>query len=404
MELKIKRRPVNKPKFIRTVGVAAFSGILFGLIAALVFIFVLDGVGYVKEKNPPAIIIQTEGEETNSGVDDSAKEPNNTRKSDDEVDRKQALYRTAEAVEKAVVRINVRMSESYTGKRGESNVKTGIIFSKNTKMIYCLTTPDAARGLFSVDVTFSDGTTVEGKVVETDYISGLSVLKIDATLLSTALYDSIIPIEVANSNKAMPGDLVVAVGNVMGTGVSSLAGAVVSTDGTFSCTDGELLMIETDIPSRTNTNGFLINEEGMMVGVISHGADVSGQVNMINAYGCSDLTTTIYKLTEGSHFPYMGIKTKTIDYKMAGVYGVPLGVFVSLVEVDSPALEAGFQQGDIIVAAGETAVLSGRRLHSLLMGVNLDKSSERNVTFRVLRLVEGEYETKQISVTLMDRY
>lgn len=396
MQIKIKRKPINKKKLLRGIYIAALMGLVFGTVSALSFAFLFNGLGKYMSATTPTVIIQQEAEETQEIVPVS-KDVNSSR-------LKRELYSIKSMVEKALVRFDIAKTESYVIAKGESNVKMGIVFSKNSKIIYILSTPDSLRGKVFVDVTFHDGTTVEGRVIETDYISGLSVVRIDTSSINQSLYDSIPDIEFGNSNKIVAGDMVLAIGNINGTAISSIVGNVANVNETFSCLDGELAMIGTDIPSQSTTNGFLFNSSGLLCGIISHGNDsTKADVNMINAIGCSDLTATIYKLSEGIPFPYIGIRTRTINYMTSEIYGIPLGIFVSEVEMDSPAFEAGLRVGDIIVASGDDSLLTGRGLHTLLMGINLDKGSERTIRLRVLRGMDGAYEARIIPVDPEER-
>ena len=398
MQIKVKRKPINKKKLLRGLYVAALMGIIFGTFACLSFAFLFNGLTDYMEKSTPSVVIQTEVEETQDIVPI-------TRDSNGGDSVRRELYSMRNMIEKAIVRFDIAQTESYAVAKGDSKVKTGIIFSKSAKIIYIIATPNSLRGKLFTDVTFHDGTTVEGRVIETDYISGLSVVRVDNVSLSQSLLDSIPNIEFGNSNKMIVGDEVLAVGNINGMVVSCVVGSIANVSETFSCIDGELSMLGTDIPARDTTNGFLFNSAGLLCGIISHDADsVKGQVNLINAIGCSDLTSTIYKLSEGIHFPYMGITTRTIDYMTSGIYGIPLGIFVNSVESDSPAFDAGLRVGDIIVAVGEESLLTGRRLHSFLMGINLDKTAERTVKLRVLRAIDGAYESRIIPIEVSERY
>lgn len=399
MRINIKRKPINKKKLLRGIFVAGVMGLVFGTIAALSFAFIFRGLEDYMERRSSAVIIQTESDNTSDKEDKGNRDFSNS-----EDTGYQELYAIAAKVEKAIVRLNVVQTESYSAMQGDSKVRTGIVFSKSAKDIYILTTPNSARGKTFVDVTFADGLTIQGRVIETDYISGLSVVRVEAAWISNSVLDAMPTIELANSNKAAVGDRVLAIGNINGYLTSAIAGNISSINNTFSVTDGELQMLGTDIPARASTNGFLFNSEGLLCGIISHDADsADNEINLVNAIGCSDLTATIYKLSEGIHFPYMGIRTNTINYITAATYDIPLGIFVRAVDMDSPAFEAGLMVGDIIVAAGEEGMLTGRRLHSYLMGINLDKAGERVVEFRVLRASEGGYESKIISINLLDR-
>ena len=405
MQIRVKRKPINKKKLLRSLYVAAAMGLVFGTMAALSFAFLYAGLNKNNETKPTEVIVQVEEDKNHNTGSDDRQSVDPIKENEAVVAERSEIYKIAEKIEKAIVRLNVRYTESYSVAKGESEVKTGIIYTINNDYIMILASPNSVRGMTTVDVTFYDGKTVEGEVIETDYISGLSAVRVQTERIS---YDklSVVPqIEFANSNKMEVGDVVIAIGNLEGTGISIAAGNITSTNRTFSCLDGELAMLETDILSKSFSNGFLINQSGMVCGVISHENDTGTiLINNTNAIGCSDLTATIYKLSRGIHFPYMGIKTQTISAEVARIYGVPIGIFVTAVEGNSPALEAGFMPGDIIVDINSKGITTGRGLHSFMMSFDMEKDMSRAITFRVLREVDDIYKSIELKIKMQDRY
>lgn len=405
MQIRVKRKPINKKKLLRGLYVAAAMGLVFGTMAALSFAFLYAGLNKNNETKPTEVIVQVENETNRTTEGDDRQNVDPVKEDTTPAIERSEIYKTAEKIEKAIVRLNMRYTESYSVAKGDSKVKTGIIYTINNDYIMILASPNSVRGMSTVDVTFYDGKTVEGEVIETDYISGLSAIRVQTDKIS---YDklSVIPqIEFANSNKTEVGDVVIAIGNLDGNGISIAAGNVTNTSQTFSCLDGELAMLETDILSKNFSNGFLINQSGLVCGVISHENDTGAtMINYTNAIGCSDLTATIYKMSRGIHFPYMGIKTQTITSEIARIYGVPLGIFVTAVESNSPALEAGFMPGDIIVDINSKGIMTGRGLHSFMMSFDMEKDISKSITVRVLRTVEDSYRSIELSVRFQDRY
>ncbi|MDD3240931.1 MAG: PDZ domain-containing protein, partial [Lachnospira sp.] len=53
-----------------------------------------------------------------------------------------------------------------------------------------------------------------------------------------------------------------------------------------------------------------------------------------------------------------GIYGKNVTRSMTGVYDVPVGLFISEVEIDSPAYDAGLQSGDVICEVNGNSVLT----------------------------------------------
>ena len=81
-----------------------------------------------------------------------------------------------------------------------------------------------------------------------------------------------------------------------------------------------------------------------------------GDNNTLTAISVSELKKVIEMLSNGKDIPYLGLKTVTVTDKIALEYGIPKGVYIKEVILDSPALEAGLQSGDVIVEMNGEAV------------------------------------------------
>ena len=46
--------------------------------------------------------------------------------------------------------------------------------------------------------------------------------------------------------------------------------------------------------------------------------------------------------------PYFGVHISTVTQHIAQKYDIPKGVYIKKVEIDSPAMDAGLQSGDVI--------------------------------------------------------
>ena len=93
---------------------------------------------------------------------------------------------------------------------------------------------------------------------------------------------------------------------------------------------------------------------------------------------------------------YFGIKGQSITDKMKDTYGLPDGVYVSAVEVNSPAFAAGIQTGDVLTAVGHKQVATMSELMKAL-------SNYRNgdaVNISVKRKARDSYKEIVFSVVL----
>jgi S1-C subfamily serine protease len=88
---------------------------------------------------------------------------------------------------------------------------------------------------------------------------------------------------------------------------------------------------------------------------------------------------------------YIGVSAQTVPIhrRVVRFYNLPkeTGVVVVGVEPDSPALEAGLREGDVIVALGDEPVAGVDDLHRLLTEVRVGVRCELTVIRRTERLL-----------------
>ena len=77
--------------------------------------------------------------------------------------------------------------------------------------------------------------------------------------------------------------------------------------------------------------------------------------NLITGLSISDSRELIQTLSDNQDIIYLGITGENITSEISEKKGIPIGVFVEEVEVDSPAMQVGIQNGDVVIEInGET--------------------------------------------------
>jgi len=66
----------------------------------------------------------------------------------------------------------------------------------------------------------------------------------------------------------------------------------------------------------------------------------------------------IEKLSNNQDIPYIGLGLTTVSAATAKEYDIPKGAYIKEVKMDSPALAAGLQSGDVITEIDGEAVIS----------------------------------------------
>lgn len=90
----------------------------------------------------------------------------------------------------------------------------------------------------------------------------------------------------------------------------------------------------------------MLNLDGEIIGVILQ--SYSGGSNMVTCVGVSEIAGLMETLSNNKDRPYIGIRGQAVTEEIADKTGIPVGIYVSEVQVDSPAMLAGCMNGDVI--------------------------------------------------------
>ena len=132
-----------------------------------------------------------------------------------------------------------------------------------------------------------------------------------------------------------------------------------------------------------------------IVGIISQDRSSENSGNTIVAFAVSDLKGVIEKLSNGGEMAYMGIRGVDVTPTIAESSGMPRGVYVE-VTMDSPAMLAGIQNGDIITAVNNEPVENMKAIQNIM----LDFEPEQALNLTVMRQGKDEYVELKYVVTL----
>ena len=94
----------------------------------------------------------------------------------------------------------------------------------------------------------------------------------------------------------------------------------------------------------------MLNLDGEIIGVILQ--SYSGGSNMVTCVGVSEIAGLMETLSNNKDRPYIGIRGQAVTEEIADKTGIPVGIYVSEVQVDSPAMLAGCMNGDVITEMG----------------------------------------------------
>ena len=131
-------------------------------------------------------------------------------------------------------------------------------------------------------------------------------------------------------------------------------------------------------------SGILINVSGEIVGLIMQDYSSAGASNTLTAVAISGVSDLLELLMDGDDVPYFGIYGTTVTDKIADKYTVPKGVYVKEVVMDSPAMLAGIQSGDVIISVDDEEITSmsaySKKLITLTPGESYEVEVKRQST------------------------
>ncbi|HEX5353849.1 MAG TPA: Do family serine endopeptidase [Rhodanobacteraceae bacterium] len=229
--------------------------------------------------------------------------------------------------------------------RGGESLGSGFIISSDG---YILTNNHVVANADSVKVHLSNHHSYTAKVVGTDKIYDIALLKIDAAGLPT--------VQIGNSNDLKPGQWVVAIGSPYGLDHSVSAGIISYVGRSLGNDQADVPFIQTDVPiNRGNSGGPLFNLAGQVVGINSQIFSTDGGAMGLSFSIPIDIAmNAAHQLKTKGYVSrgMIGIQMQPVTAGIAKAKGLkePQGALVAQVQPDGPAAKAGLEIGDVITA------------------------------------------------------
>lgn len=373
MKERIKERPLNKKKLIRRTIITASMAVIFGLVACLTVLLLepLLSNWLYPEAPPENITFPQETQEMSPedmALDDDElrDEPdleeitqeivNNLGDRDDRELLNEIYNRlgqlTDEVSRSLVTVTGVTSDMDWFDNTFESSGQTsGVIVADNGREYLVLVNKAPVETVESIKVTFCDGVKVDAQVKKADSITGLAVLAVDKKKLTDTTQRKIGIASLGSSNGTdLVGKPVIALGSPVGVGGSVMYGVVTSAGNALHTVDSKYKLITTDMYGSENGTGILVNLDGQLVGVINQHYNNRDMSNAVSAIGISELKKTIERLSNGKNQVYLGVYGTDVTVDAHERLKVPYGTYVTEIVMDSPAMRAGIQSGDVIVA------------------------------------------------------
>ncbi len=241
----------------------------------------------------------------------------------------------------------------------------GAIIYTTEAEVLILADYESIREAQTLTVTFFDGRTMEARIKKADRITGIAIVGVSKGALPALLLNSITTLTLGNSFQMRSAQPVLAAGCPAGYTGSVMMGMLALEQSNTVGTDTAFQLLYPDVRIAETGTGFLFDLNGELVGVLTrrYGEKDTG---LPTAIGISSLKGILENLSSGIDPAYLGIQGQTVTVDIAAAYNMPTGIYVTRVEVDSPAYLAGLKAGDVITAAETTELPTMYKLQSFL--------------------------------------
>lgn len=287
-----------------------------------------------------------------------------------------------------------------------ASIGTGFVYKKGEKSAYIITNYHVVDGANNIKITFSDDTSTTAKYLGGDEYSDIAVLTVDLNTIKKI-------VSIGNNSKMNVGDTVFAIGAPMGidykgtvtkgilSGKDRLVDVSLSNSG---ASDWIMNVMQTDAAiNPENSGGPLCNINGEVIGVTSMKIVKTETEGLGFAIPIEDAISYASQIEKNKKVerPYIGLQTVNTNQVKSTIFSNESssieseGAVVVQVEKNSPAGDAGIQQGDIIIKINDNEIKSVAKFRYYLY--ENDPGEQITVT------VKRNGKEKEIKVKLISR-
>ncbi len=261
---------------------------------------------------------------------------------------------------------------------------SGVIISPDG---YIITNDHVAGNAVKIIITMTNGMKYDAKLIGTDQVSDISLLKINATKLPY--------IKMGNSDNVLIGEWAIALGNPFGLfeindKPTVTVGVISATGMNLGSANGHfyLNMLQTDAAINSgNSGGPLVNSLGELIGRNTLIYSKSGgSIGVGFAIPINKIKKIVKSLKEKGYVDrnfWTGLSIQPIDEGIARYYGLSStrGVIVTNIIRNSPAAKAGIKIGDIILKVNNYRIDD----EEMLIGVLQEFRTNDVITLHIIR-------------------
>ncbi len=247
---------------------------------------------------------------------------------------------------------------------------------------YILTNEHVVKNAIEIIVSLNDGTKYPAQIIGLDRTTDLALLKVKPEKKFT-------PLKFGNSDDAIIGEWVIALGNPFGlfdinNQPTVTVGVISATNRDFGLVDGEHVyqnMLQTDAAiNGGNSGGPLVNSEGEVIGIntfiYSGGGASKTNIGIGFAIPINRVKRILNDLkTRGAvdRSFTMGFRYQAVDRMIAQYMGLTMiaGVVVTDIDKEGPAEKAGMLVSDVILKINDFTVNNEYDIQKVILGEDL---------------------------------
>ena len=360
----------SRRKDLMQIAKMSLGGLLFGIFACCGFFAFKPWAEHTFYNETETVSIPEDEEVEQETAEENAEIPILSAESYEEI--MQSMYDIAEEAEKSLVNIQSVQEKTLEEETKETFRTTGVIVADNGVEYLLLSDDSICEESSEWTATFVDNKQYMIQLKKRDKNRGIAIFAIGKSTLKSETKKALKVSELGNSNIVQRGNVVIALGDMFGYEGAVGYGIVSSVEHEITFADGFCGIIATDIEMAASGSGVLVNQSGEIIGLITN--DIwKEESRTANALAISDLKAALQLLLNGNGVPYIGIYGTTVTEEIAEEQEIPTGFYVTRVEGDSPAMQAGIQVGDIIQSIDDSKVMSLSAHQRSVLGMEVGK-------------------------------
>ncbi|MBO4766627.1 MAG: serine protease [Lachnospiraceae bacterium] len=360
-----QNRSIRRRKTLMLGLTVVLSAVLFGVLASVVFRItsgVLDRWDSGKHEvdlGPTGSVTPGTPGETDVKIDPTAFA---------EIEKMyEGIRSTARAFNSSIVEVSAitYTSDPIFGKRtAEGRSFYGIILAENGSEYLIMVRNGELDGKYDeLTVTFYNGVDAAGRIVQRNSEVNLAVVAVSLKSIVEVDRRGIKPVTIGNSAQTTMGSAVIAVGCINGTSRSVDFGFVNSDSISVYIRDNALELVQTNMVLHKGAFGLLINASGEAVGIVTEDFNDS---NCLCAITTNSIKAMLNDMLNDRKMPVFGAYCMELPSSVRKSMSIKGGIRIGEIVDGSPADEAGFRKGDIILKVQDDDVYYVSQFNTLM--------------------------------------